>query len=207
MEEDECDQWFPLALGQGNDDEEEDIGVLECHELHHFPLSVASSPAPSEPMSWTKNRPMLVEESPAPDYIMVEDSSAPQCIVVEESRVPMSGVKDPLCLVVESPEPTEGRAGTESSVPMSGTKDGPSLVDDSPAMPKVDDLCWGGGNPVEGGSATLPINLVTLPSTTSPMQDLQPRVLPNGGGGSRGCNGLGACFSFPSGNPTSYGGS
>ena len=153
--------------------------MLECHELHDFALSVALSPAPSAPMSWTKNRPMLVEESPAPQYIMVEDSSAPQCIVVEESPVPMSGVKNPLCLVVESPEPTEGRAGTESSVPMTGTKDGPSLVDDSPAMPKVDDLCRGGGNPVEGGSATLPINLVSLPSTTSPMEDPQPRVLPN----------------------------
>ena len=182
MEVDECDQWFPLALGQSNDDEEEEIGSLECHELHRSPISVASSPAPSELMSWTKNRPMLVEESPAPHYIMVEDSSAPQCIVVEESPVPMSGVKDRPCLVVQSPEPTEGQAGTESPVPMSGTKDGPSLVDDSPAMPKVNNLCWGGGNPVEGGSASLPINLVSPPSTTSPMQDLQPRVLPNGGG-------------------------
>ena len=82
----------------------------------------------------------------------------------------------------ESPEPTEDRAGTTPPVPMSGTKDCPSLVDDSPAVPKVNNLCWGGGNPVEGGSATLPINLVSPPSTTSPMEDPQPRVLPNWGG-------------------------
>ena len=44
---------------------------------------------------------------------------------------------------------------------MSGTKDRPSLVDDSPAVPKVNNLCGGGGNPVEGGSATLLINLVS----------------------------------------------
>ena len=111
---------------------------------------------------------MLVEESPAPHYIMVEDSPASQCIVVDESPVPMSGVKNRLCLVVESPDPTEDRAGTTSPVPMSGTKDRPSLVDDSPAMPKVNNLCCGGGNPVEGGSATLPIDLVPPPATTSP---------------------------------------
>ena len=207
IEEDECDQWFPLALEQGNDDEEEEIGVLEHRPLHHSPISVASSPAPLEPMSGTRDRPMLVEESPAPHYIMVEDSPAPQCIVVDESPVPMSGVKDRPCLVVESPEPTEDRAGTTSPVPMSGTKDRPSLVDDSPAMPKVNNLCWGGGNPVEGGSATLPINLVSPPTTTSPTEDPQLRVLPNWGGGSRGCNGLGACFCFPSENPITYGGS
>ena len=101
IEEDECDQWFPLALGQGTNDEEEEIGVLERHELHHSSISVASSPAPPEPMSGTRDRPMLVEESPAPHYIMVEDSPVPQCIVVEESLVPMSGVKDRPCLVVE----------------------------------------------------------------------------------------------------------
>ena len=94
IEEDECDQWFPLALEQGNDDEEEEIGVLEHRPLHHSPISVASSPAPPEPMSGTRDRPMLVEESPAPHYIMVEDSPAPQCIVVEEFPVPMSSVKD-----------------------------------------------------------------------------------------------------------------
>ena len=66
VEEDECDQWFPLALEQGNDDEEEEIGVLERHQLHHSPIPVASSPAPPEPMSGTRDRPMLVEESPAP---------------------------------------------------------------------------------------------------------------------------------------------
>ena len=135
--------------------------------------------------------PCFLEESPAPHYVTVEDSPAPQFIVVEESPVPMSGVKNRPCLVVESPEPTEDRAGTTSRVPMSGTKDRPSLVDDSPAMPKVNNLCWGGGNPVEGGSATLPINLVSPPTNTSPTEDPQP---PNLGGGSRGCNGIGACF-------------
>ena len=179
IEEDECDQWFPLAVEQWNDDEEEEIGVLERHELHHSPISVASSPAPPEPMSGTRDRPMLVEESPAPHYITVEDSPAPQFIAVEESPVPMSGVKNRPCLVVESPEPTEDRAGTTSPVPMSGTKDRPSLVDDSPAMPKVNNLCWGGGNQVEGGSATLPINLVSPPTNTSPTEDPQ---LPNWGG-------------------------
>ena len=204
IEQDECDQWFPLALEQGNDDEEEEIGVLERHELHHSPISVASSPAPLEPMSGTRDRPMLVEESPSPRYVMVEDSPAPQFIVMEESPVPMSGVKNRPCLVVESPEPTEDRAGTTSAVPMSGTKDHPSLVDDSPATPKVNNLCWGGGNPVEGGSATLRINLVPPSTTPSPTKDPQ---LPNWGGGSRGCNGIGACFCFPSENPITYGGS
>ena len=138
---------------------------------------------------------------------MVEDSPASQCIVVNESPVPMGGVKDCPCLVVESPEPTEERAGTTSPVSMSGTKDRPSLVDDSPAMPKVNNLCWGGGNPVEGVSDTLPINLVSPPTTTSPTEDPQLPVLPNLGGGSRGCNGLGPCFCFPSKNPITYGGS
>ena len=181
IEEDEFDQWFPLALRQGNDNEEADIGVLERHELHHSPISVASLPAPPEPMSGIRDRPMLVEETPAPHYIMVEDSPAPQCIVVEESRVPMSGVKDRLCLLVESPEPTEDRAGAKSPVPMSGAKDRPSLVDESLAVPQVNNLCWVGKVPVEGGSATLPINLVSSPSTTSPMQDPPTRVLPNWG--------------------------
>ena len=179
IEEDECDQWFPLAVEQWNDDEEEEIGVLERHELHHSPISVASSPAPPEPMSGTRDRPMLVEASPAPHYITVEDSPAPQFIAMEESPLPMSGVQNRPCLVVESPEPTEDRAGTTSPVPMSGTKDRPSLVDDSPAMPKVHNLCWGGGNQVEGGSATLPINLVSPPTNTSPTEDPQ---LPNWGG-------------------------
>ena len=177
IEEDECDRWFPLALGQGNHDEVGEIGVPERHELHHSPISVAPSPASPEPMSGTRERRMLVEESPAPGYILVADSPAPQCIAVEESPVPMSGVKDRPRLVVESPEPTEDRAGTTSPVPMSGTKDRPSLVDDSPAVPKVNNLCWGGGNPVEGDSATLPINLVSPPSTTSPMEDPGPREL------------------------------
>ena len=204
IEEDECDQWFRLALEQGNNDEEEEIGVLERHELHHSPISVASSPAPSEPMSGTWDRPMVVEESPAPHYIIVQDSRAPQFIVVEESPVPMSGVKNRPCLVPESPEPTEDRAGITSPVPMSGTEDRPSLVDDSPAMPKVNNLCSGGGNPAEGGSATLPINLVSPPATTSPTEDPQ---LPYWWGGSRGCNGIGACVCFRSENPITYGGS
>ena len=173
VEEDECDQWFPLAVEQGNDDEGEEIGVLERHELHHSPISVALSPAPPEPMSGTRDRPMHVEESPAPHYIMVQDSPAPQFIVVAESPVPMSGVKNRPCLVVESPEPTEDRVGITSPVPMSGTKDRPSLVDDSLAMPKVNNLCWVGGNPVEGGSATLPINLVSPPTNRSPTEDPQ----------------------------------
>ena len=156
--------------------------MLERRALHHSSISVASSPTPPEPMFGTRNRPMLVEESPAPQYIMVEDSQAPQCIVVEESQVPMSGVKDRPCFVVESPELTEDRAGTTSPVPMSGMKDHPSLVDDSPAVPKVNNLCWGGGNTVTGGSATLPMNLVSPPSTTSPMEDPQPRVLPDWAG-------------------------
>ena len=88
IKEDECDQWFPLALEQGGDDEEEQSGVLEHRPLYHSPNSVASSPAPPEPMSGTRNRPMLVEESLAPDYIVVEDSPTPQYIVVEESLGP-----------------------------------------------------------------------------------------------------------------------
>ena len=204
IEGDECDQWFPLAVERGDDNEEEGIGVLERHELHRSPISVASSPAPPERMSGTRDRPTLVEGSPAPHYITPEDSPAPQFIVVEESPVPMSGVKNRLCLVLGSLEPTEDRAGTTSPVPMSDTKDRPSLVDDSPAMQKVNNLCWGGENPVEGGSATLPINLVSPLANTSPTEDPQ---LPNFGGGSRGCNGIGACFYFPSENPITYGGS
>ena len=128
--------------------------MLEHHELRHSPFSVASLAAPPEPMSGTRNRPMLVKESPAPHYHMVEDSPAPQCIVVEESPVPMSGVKYRPCLVMESPELTEERAGATSPVPMSGTKDRPSLVDDFPAVPKVKNLCCGGENPVGEVSAT-----------------------------------------------------
>ena len=171
--------------------------MLERRALHHPPISVASSPAWSEPMSGTRDRPMLVEESPAPHYIMVEDSPAPPCIVVEESLVPMSGVKDRPCLVVESPEPTKDRAGTTSPVPMSGTKDCPSLVDDSPAMPKVNNLCCRGGNPVEGGSATLPINLLSPPTTTSPTGDPQLRILPNWGGDPEVATGLEPVFASP----------
>ena len=172
IEEDECDQWFPPALEQGSDNEDEEIGVLERRARHHSPISVASSPA--VPMSGTRDRPMLVEESPEPHYIVVEDSPAPQCIVVEESPAPMSGVKDRPVFVEESP-PT-------SPVPMSGTNDRPSLVDESPAVPMVGNLCWGGENPLEGGSATLPINLVSPPTTASRMEEPQSRAIPNWGG-------------------------
>ena len=125
---------------------------------------------------------MLVEECPAPHEIMAEDSPAPQCIVLEESPVPMNGIKDRPCLVVESPEPTKDWSGARSPVPMSGTKDCPSPLDDSPAVSKVNNLGWGEGNPVKRGSATLPINLVSAPSTTSPMEDPQPQLPPNLGG-------------------------
>ena len=103
--------------------------MLEHRPLHRSPISVASSPAPPEPMSGTRDRPMLVEESPAPHYIMVEDSPAPQCIFVEGLPVVISGVEDHPCLLVESPEPTEHRAGTTSPVNMSCTKDCPCLWD------------------------------------------------------------------------------
>ena len=73
--------------------------MLERHEPYHSPVSVASSPAPPEPMSGTRDRTMLVEESLARNYIMVEDFLAPQYIAVEESLVPMSGVKHRPCLV------------------------------------------------------------------------------------------------------------
>ena len=171
--------------------------MLEHRPFHHSPISVASSPAPPEPMSGTRDRPMLVEESPAPRYNMVKDSPAPQCIVVDEFPVPMSGVKGRPHLVVESPEPMEDRASTTSPVPMSGTKDRPSLVDDSPARPKVNNLCWGGGNPVEGSSATVPINLASPPTITSPTEDLQLRVLPNWGGGIQRLQRDRSLFSLP----------
>ena len=178
--------------------------MLERHDLHHSPISVALSPAPPEPMSGTRDRPMLVEESPAPHYIMVEDSPAPQFIVVEESPVPMSGVKNRPCLVVDSLEPREDRADTTSPVPMSGTKDRPSLVDDSPALPKVNNLCWGGRESV-GGRFSKPPNKLGL----SPDKYIFYGGPPTAqlGGGSRGCNGIGTCFSFPSENPITYGGS
>ena len=80
---------------------------------------------------------------------MVEDCLAPQYIVVEKTPVPMSGVKKRPYLVEKSPpEPTGDQDGTTSPVPMNGTKEQPSLVDDSPAVPKVNNLCWGGENPV-----------------------------------------------------------
>ena len=90
--------------------------MLEHRHLHHSPFSAALSLASPEAMSGTKNRPMLVEESPAPHHIMVEDSLAPQYIVVEESPVPMSGVKNRPCLVVES----SGTCGERSRYYVSG---------------------------------------------------------------------------------------
>ena len=141
IEEDECDGWLPLALEQESDDEEEEIGVLEHRPLHCSPISVATSPAPPEPMLGTRNCPMLVEESPAFHYIIVDDSLAPRYIVVEECLVPMSGIKNRPNLVVESPPgPTKDQPSTTSPVLMSGTKDQPSLVDDSSAVPKVNNL-------------------------------------------------------------------
>ena len=146
--------------------------MLENRPLLHSPISVASSPASPEPMSGTRNRPMLLEESPAPHYIMVEDSPAPQYIVVEEYPVPMSCVRNRPCLVMESPpKPTEDRDGTMSAVPMSSTTDRPSVVDDSQAVLEVNNLCCGGQKLVEGGSATLPINLFSFLSTTFPIEE------------------------------------
>ena len=61
-------------------------------------------------------------------------------------------------------------------------------------MPKVNNLCWRGGNPEEGH------NYISYggPPTAGITQ---------WGGGSRGCNGLAACFCFLSENPITYGGS
>ena len=183
IEEDECDWLFPLALEQGGDDEEEKIGVMESRASHSSSISVASSPTPPDPMLGTRDHPTLVEESSAPHYITVDHFPARQYIVVEESPVPMRGVKNRPCLVLElRPELTENQAGTTTPVPMSGTKDRPSLLDYSPAMRKLNNLRWGGENPGEGSSATLPINLVSPPSTTFPVEDPQLRVLPNSGG-------------------------
>ena len=205
IEEDECDQWFLQALGQGNDYEEEEIGVLERHELHDSPISSPSSPAPPELMSGTRDGPMLVEESLAPHYIMMEDSPASQCIVVEETPVPMSCVKKSPCLVVESLEPTEDRAGPTSSVPMSGRKDRASLMDDSPAVLNVKNLCLG-RRESGGGSFSNPPNNLGLPPLNYISYGGPPTTgRAELGGGLRGCSGLGACFCFPSVNPITYG--
>ena len=150
---------------------------------------------------------MLVEESLAPHYVMVEDSPAPQYIAVQESPVPMSGVKDRPCLVVESPEPTEDRPGTTSPVPLSGPKDRSSLLDDSLEVPKANNLSWGGENPVEGGSATLRMYLVSIPINYISYAGPPTAGTAQFGGGFRGCNGLGPCFCFPSANPITYRGS
>ena len=181
--------------------------MLERHEFHHSPISVASSPAPPEPMSGTRDRPMFAEESPAPHYITVGDSPAPQCIVVEESPVPMSGVKNRPCLVVESPEPTKDRAVTESQAPMSGAKDRPSLVDESPAVPKVNNLCLGGRESGGGRFSQPPKKLGLSPHNYISYGGPSTAGTAQFGGGSRGCNGLRACFCFPSANPITYGGS
>ena len=129
LEKEECDRWSLPSLEAGSDNEREEIRVLR-REFCHSSISVASSPAPSEPMSGLKDHPTLVEESPAP----------------------MSGVKDRPCLIVGSPEEaTWGRAETTSPVPMSCTKGQPSQVDDSPTVQMVNNLSSGGDNPVEGG--------------------------------------------------------
>ena len=65
---------------------------------------------------------------------------------------------------------------------MSSTKDRPCLVDAFPAVPEVNNLCWGAENPVEGGSAALRIRFVSPSSTTFPVEDPEPRVLPNWAG-------------------------
>ena len=145
IEEDECHRWFPLVLEQGSDNKEEEIGVLEHRPLHYSRISVASLLALPEPMSGTRNCPMLVEQSPAPHYIVVEDYPAPQYIVVEESQVPMSGVQNRRCLFAESPpERTQDRVSTTFTVLMGGIKDQPSLLDDSTAVLKNNNLCRGG---------------------------------------------------------------
>ena len=140
-EKDECDRWFPLALEQGSDHEEEEIGELDHRPLPPSLISVASSPIPPEPVSGTRNRHMLLGEIKAPHIYIYPVYT--QYIGVEESPVPMSGVKERRCLVVESPEPTEDQAGTTSLVPMSGRKDRPSLVDDSLAGRRLT-ICPGG---------------------------------------------------------------
>ena len=147
------------------------------------PISVVSLPARPEPMLGTRDGPTPVKESPAPHYIMVQHSLVAQYIVMEESLVPMSGVHNRPCLVVDSlPENTEDRAGTTSPVPMSGMNECPFLVDDSPAVPKVNNLCSGGENTMEEGTATLPINLVSPPSTAFSVEDPQRRMLLSWGG-------------------------
>ena len=94
--------------------------------------------------------------------------------------MPMSGIKSRPCLVLESPPETTGDgAGTTSQVPMSRTKDQPSLLDDSQEVPKVNNPSLGGESPPEGGSATLPIFLVSPRSTTSLVGEPQKRALPN----------------------------
>ena len=111
------------------------------------------------------------------------------------------------CHVVESLEATEGWSGATSLVLMSGTKGPPSLVDDSQAVPKVHNLCWG-GRESGGGRFSNPPKKFGLSSLNyafyggPPMAGTAPL-----GAGSRGCNGLGACFCFPSVDPITYCGS
>ena len=143
IEEDECDLWFLPVLEQRGKNEEVELGVLGCHELHHSAISVASSPASCEPMSGTRDQPTLVQEAPVPRY-MVDDYQVPQYIVVEKAPMPISGFKHGQCLVVESPLGSTGhRAGTKSLLPMCGTINQPSLVDHSPAVPKATIYAWG----------------------------------------------------------------
>ena len=134
----------------------------------------------------------------------VRTGFTPQFIIVEVPLVPMSDVKNRACLVVESLEPTEDLADTRSPVPMSGTKDHPSLVDHSPAMPKVNNLCFG-GRESGGGRFSNPPNKLGLSSHNYISYGGPPSA--RLGGGSIVCNGIRTCFCFSSENPITYGGS
>ena len=187
LEEHECDRWSLPSLDQGRNDEREEMGVLERRKLRHSPMSVASSPAPPEPMSGKRDRATLVDESPASHYIVGQDPTC--CGGGVPSARERRGNHGP-CLDMESPPgPMWGHTKNLSQVPMNGTKDQPSLVDDSPTFPKVDNLCLGGENPLEGGSATLLINLVSPPSTRFPVEEAEPRAIPNSGGAEGGITG------------------
>ena len=93
IEEEECDRWSLLSLAHGSDDGGEEIALLERRELHDFSTSVASSPAPHQPMLGIRDHPTLVEESLVPHYI-----------VVEESPAPMNGVEDHPCVKRKHPK-------------------------------------------------------------------------------------------------------
>ena len=92
----------PSSLDHKSNDEGGEIGVSERCKPHHSPVSVASLPAPPEPMSGTRYQPTPVEESPAPLYLVVEKLLVPQCLLMEESPAPMGGLNDCVCLAVDS---------------------------------------------------------------------------------------------------------